>query len=268
MKVSVGQFAPSGSVAQNMATIARLAAEAKRQGGELLILPEESMVAVTAARENFIDEVNAGWPEFLSQLGQIADDNRIALIAGGYEPSGDHRPYNTLVAVNASGAVAGTYRKLHLFDAFSYQESKRIKPGDAGLSVVKFGDFSVGMMTCYDVRFPEQARALIEHDIDLLAVPSAWFKGEHKVDHWETLLKARAIENTVWLAAAGSILPTCIGHSVILDPMGIPSVFLTEESEAVVTTEVKAKRTEEVRRFLPVLKNRRITSTREITEAH
>jgi predicted amidohydrolase len=87
------------------------------------------------------------------------------------------------------------------------------------------------------------------------------------VEHWETLLKARAIENTVWIAAAGTSSDHCIGHSAVLDPMGIPQDFLEEEAEGVATADVTHKRIEEVREFLPVLRNRRFESNAVVVPA-
>ena len=197
----------------------------------------------------------------------LAAELGIAVVAGGYESSGEDRPYNTLVLIDATGRIAGTYRKLHLYDAFSYSESTRIKPGDGGVLVAEVGGIKVGLMTCYDIRFPELARALTDQGADLLAVPAAWFKGEHKIEHWETLLKARAIENTVWVAAAGTSSRHTVGHSAILDPMGVPQAFLEDEAEGVVTAEVTRKRIDDVREFLPVLQNRRFAANERINSA-
>ncbi|WP_285725543.1 carbon-nitrogen hydrolase family protein [Psychromicrobium xiongbiense] len=268
MKVSVAQFSPEGVVEGNLQTIRELVAEAAAEGSQLVLLPEEAMFSVGQVEGDFRQAVEADWTTFVQQLTLIAAEFSVAIIAGGYEPSNDERPYNTLVAVAEDGSILGTYRKLHLYDAFSYQESRRIMPGDGGLSTVRIGEFTVGMMTCYDLRFPELARALAEEGVDLLCIPAAWFKGEHKIDHWETLLKARAIENTYWVAAAGSTSAHCIGHSAIVDPMGVPMAYLNEEPVGLVSAEVTIKRIEEVREFLPVLKNRRLTSVREIVPAH
>lgn len=267
MKVSVGQFNPGGDVAANLAVMRRLAAEARADGGRLVVFPEESMFSVGRVAGEFVAAVEAEWTTFVQGVSRIAADVGIAVIAGGYESSAEARPYNTLVAVDEDGAILGTYRKLHLYDAFSYQESRRIKPGDNGVTLVDIGGFQVGIMTCYDIRFPEQARALALAGADLICVAAAWFKGDHKVDHWETLLKARAIENTVWIAAAGTSSDHCIGHSVVLDPMGIPQDFLDDEVEGVATADVTHKRIEEVREFLPVLRNRRFESNAVVVPA-
>lgn len=257
MKVSVGQFNPGGNVVRNLTVMRRLAISSRADGGRLIVFPEEAMFSVGEVAGDFAAAVDAEWTTFVQGLSRIAADVGIAVIAGGYESSGEERPFNTLVAIDDDGAILGTYRKLHLYDAFSYQESKRIKPGDNGVTLVEIGGFRVGIMTCYDIRFPELARALTLEGAELICVAAAWFKGEHKVEHWETLLKARAIENTVWVAAAGTSSAHCIGHSAIVDPMGIPQDFLENEAEGVVTTDVTHKRVEEVREFLPVLRNRR-----------
>lgn len=257
MKVSVGQFTPGGVVSENLAAMRRLAEDARAAGSKLVVFPEESMFSVGKVDGDFAQVVDAQWTTFVQGISLLAAQVGIAIVAGGYESSGEDRPYNTLIAVDETGAIMGTYRKLHLYDAFSYKESERIKAGDDGITIVEIGGFKVGIMTCYDIRFPELARALTLQGAELICVPAAWFKGEHKIDHWETLLKARAIENTVWVAAAGTSSAHCIGHSAILDPMGIPVVFLDDEPEAIVTANVSHKRIEEVREFLPVLKNRR-----------
>ncbi|MCZ2404522.1 carbon-nitrogen hydrolase family protein [Paenarthrobacter sp. Z7-10] len=268
MKVSVGQFNPGGDVGENLATMRRLADAAKAQAASLIVFPEESMFSVGRVHGDFAAAVDAQWTTFVRGLSLLASEVGIAAIAGGYEGSGEDRPFNTLIAVADDGRIIDTYRKLHLYDAFSYQESKRIKPGDGGIKLVTIGGLRVGIMTCYDLRFPELARALADEGADLICIGAAWFKGDHKVDHWESLLKARAIENTCWVAAAGTSSEHCIGHSVILDPMGIPQVFLNDEPEGIATADVTLKRIEEVREFLPVLKNRRLAGTARIVPAH
>ena len=267
MKVSVGQFSPSGDVAENLDVMRSLAAKARADGAELIIFPEESMFSIGSVSGSLAEAVQAQWSTFVQQLSLLAAGLEIAVVAGGYEASDEERPFNTLVIIDATGRIVETYRKLHLYDAFSYSESTRIKPGDGGVKVARIGDLSVGVMTCYDIRFPELARALADQGADLLAVPAAWFKGDHKIEHWETLLAARAIENTVWVAAAGTSSRHTVGHSAVLDPMGITQVALEDEPEGVVTVEVTRRRIDEVREFLPVLENRRFAPNEEIIAA-
>jgi predicted amidohydrolase len=182
----------------------------------------------------------------------------VAIIAGGYEPNGTERPNNTLVAVDSTGAPVAHYRKLHLYDAFSYQESAYVTPGPELPPVVELAGVRVGLVNCYDLRFPELTRHLMAQGADLISISAAWVAGRRKEDHWETLVRARAIENTVWVAAAGSISPSCIGASLVVDPLGVVRAALGDEREATVTVDISPSRTEAVRRVLPSLENRRI----------
>jgi len=268
MKVSVGQFDPSGDVSQNLSVMRSLAEEAKAAGAGLILFPEESMFTIGKVEGELAAAVDSNWSTFVQQLSFIAAQAGIALVAGGYESSGEARPYNTLVIVDETGRIVDTYRKLHLYDAFSYQESRRIKAGDGGLKLFDLGGLRIGVMTCYDLRFPEMARGLADQGADLICVAAAWFKGDHKIDHWETLLKARAIENTCWVAAAGTSSSHTVGHSAILDPMGVVQDYLNDEPRGVVTVDVTRRRIDEVREFLPVLRNRRLASSVEVVEAH
>lgn len=259
MKISVAQFAPTGSVAENLETMESWAEQASIDGSALVLFPEEAMLAVGKVQGALADAVEHEWSSFVQKLSFIAAKHSIAVIAGGYEGSGESRPYNTLVAIDATGRILGTYRKIHLYDAFSYQESTRIMPGDPeAVPLFEIGGLKFGVQTCYDVRFPELSRRLALAGADVLLVSAAWFKGEHKVEHWETMLKARAMENTVWVAAAGTSSTHTIGHSAILDPMGVPVEFLGDERSGMVTAEVSRRRIDEVREFLPVLANRRL----------
>ncbi|BBE21495.1 hydrolase [Arthrobacter sp. MN05-02] len=268
MKVSVGQFRPGGDVPANLAVMRELAAEARGEGAELIVFPEESMIAIGKVDGALHEAVEANWTTFVQQLSFLAADHGIAVVAGGYEPSGEERPFNTLVLIDATGRIVDTYRKLHLYDAFSYSESTAIRPGDGGIKIAEVGDIRVGLMTCYDVRFPELARALADAGADLICVPASWFKGEHKIEHWETLLKARAIENTLWVAAAGTSSSHTIGHSAIIDPMGVPQAHLEDEERGIVTTDVTRRRVDDVREFLPVLRNRRFARNDTIVDPH
>ena len=256
MKIAVGQFAPTADTAENLRTMRRLTEQAAAGGAQLVVFPEEAMFSERLLGEDFEELVLRGWSGFVQQLSFLAAQTGVAVIAGGYDGSADGRPYNTLVAVDAQGAILGTYRKLHLYDAFSHRESDRIRPGDKGVTVVRIGELAVGMITCYDLRFPEICRAVVDAGAELLTVPAAWFAGEHKVDHWQALLKARAIENTVWVAAADTCSEHTVGRSAVLDPLGVV-VAEAGEDETVLTADVTRERIAEVRETVPVLANRR-----------
>jgi predicted amidohydrolase len=195
--------------------------------------------------------------EFVSTLTDLAKEHATTMVAGMFERSPDPaRPYNTLVVVDANG-LRISYRKIHLYDSFGYKESDRLTPGDIEPVVVGIGGLSVGLMTCYDLRFPELARLLTEQGAEMLVVPAAWVAGPGKVDHWRTLTKARAIENTVYVAAAAQPGPRYTGHSLVVSPSGEVCAEEAGDGEAVVEARIERSVLEETRARNPSLSNRR-----------
>jgi predicted amidohydrolase len=197
-------------------------------------------------------------------LAAAAQEHGIAVVAGLFEPAGDGRVYNTVVAFDAAGQLTAAYRKIHLFDALGQRESDLVAPGDE-VVIAELGGLRVGILTCYDVRFPELARALTVGGADLLVIPAAWASGLFKEEHWVTLVRARAIENTIWVAAADQVpdpaepaqgAPAGVGRSLLVDPMGTVRVDLGPAAR-VGSGEVDTELTKEVRTVLPGLNNRR-----------
>ena len=154
------------------------------------------------------------------------------------------------------GDLLATYRKTYLYDSFGYRESDRLTPGDGAAVTIKADDVTLGLMTCYDLRFPEFARGLVDAGAEALVVPAAWVRGPLKEDHWATLLRARAIENTCYVVAAGQTGATYIGCSMIIDPMGVALAALGDET-ALAVADVTPSRLADVRRRNPSLENRR-----------
>jgi len=193
---------------------------------------------------------------FVNGLRQAAARNGIAVVAGMFEPGSRERVYNTVVGIRPDGEILGSYRKIHLYDAFGGQESDRIQPGDGSTLVFKLAGLTFGVMTCYELRFPELARHLTEQGAEVLLLPAAWVRGPLKEMHWETLTRARAIENTVYVAACGQVSDRSIGLSAIIDPMGVV-IANAGETEGVTTGDVSPERLAEVRRTNPSLAMRR-----------
>jgi predicted amidohydrolase len=155
---------------------------------------------------------------FVREVERVAAERSTTVLAGMFEVSGQPgRPFNTLVL---RGAATADYRKVHLYDSFGYRESDRLTAGPLSAVTARLGDLTLGLMTCYDLRFPEQARALVDAGADVLVVPAAWVAGERKVDHWRTLVRARAIENTTYVVAVGQPGPRYTGHSMVVEPLG------------------------------------------------
>ncbi|MFJ6217005.1 carbon-nitrogen hydrolase family protein [Streptomyces sp. NPDC092296] len=260
MKVAVAQFEPTGTVSDNQTVITRMTAAAAGAGAGLIVFPEEAMLSADHVDTPLVEAAAAAWPGFVAHLSAVAREHGVAVIAGGYEADATtpDLPYNSLVAVDADGTVLATYRKMHLYDAFSYQESRRVLRGDAGPCVVRIGDFNVGLVNCYDIRFPEFTRTLVEMGADLLSVSAAWVRGPLKEDHWATLLRSRAIENTCWVVASSLVSDDCIGMSMTVDPLGVVRGALGEEREGLLLVDIDQERLDEARTRLPVLRNRRI----------
>jgi predicted amidohydrolase len=195
---------------------------------------------------------------FVSTMAGLAAEYDTTLVAGMFERGEDPaRPYNTLAVVDEHG-VRAAYRKIHLYDSFGYKESDRLSAGAVEPIVAEVGGFRLGLMTCYDLRFPELARALVSLGADVLVVPAAWVAGPGKVHHWRTLATARAIENTAFVAAVGQPGPRYTGHSMFVDPMGrVGPEQAVEDGERILGGRADRAVLDEARATNPSLANRR-----------
>ena len=167
-----------------------------------------------------------------------------------------NRVYDTAIWIDNSGNVASVYRKLHLYDAFGFKESDKFHPGDDIAPLTVLGDGRFGMMICYDLRFPELARMLTLQGANILLAPSGWVQGDLKLDHWQTMIKARALENGCYVIAPDQVGNIYIGHSMAVDPLGRTLVDLGE-NEGVEVIDLDFNLVYETREKLPLLKNRR-----------
>ncbi|GAA0573459.1 carbon-nitrogen hydrolase family protein [Kribbella sandramycini] len=255
------QAAGSADKAANRELVTRLVAEAAADRPDLIVLPEAIMLDFAAEGGSVAAEAEPLDGEFVATLRKSAVEHGVAIVAGMFERSCDQaRPYNTLLAVGADGTLLGAYRKIHLYDAFGYKESDQLTPGDVVPVVVKIAGHTLGLMTCYDLRFPELSRALVDAGAEVLLVPAAWVRGPLKEHHWTTLLTARAIENTCYVAAAAQNGKKYSGRSQILDPQGI-AVAALAEADGHITADISTDRLTGVRRQNPSLANRRFAVT-------
>jgi predicted amidohydrolase len=261
MRVALGQLPVSSVPSVNLARVEAAVTSAAARGAQLAVFPEGMHARFSADLRQAAQPLDG---PFCAGLAQAARRNGVAIIAGVFEPAGDERVFNTTVAFDADGQLAAAYRKIHLFDALGQRESDSVAPG-AEPVIADLGGLRVGFMTCYDVRFPELARTLAVDGADLLVLPAAWASGLFKEEHWVTLVRARAIENTIWVAAAGQVpdpeekptaAPTGIGRSLLVDPMGTVRMDLGS-AEGVAAGDVDPARTAQVRSVLPCLSNRR-----------
>ncbi|MDF2561732.1 MAG: Nitrilase/cyanide hydratase and apolipoprotein N-acyltransferase [Microbacterium sp.] len=237
----------------NLTACIRAAHEASRRGVQLLVFPE------TASSRSDDPEVTPHAEDigegFVPALASALADLDMTIIVGVTEGRGEERPYNTLVAMRR-GRIVAVYRKLHLYDAAGMRESDLVTPGEGPVATFDVDGFRVGLMTCYDVRFPELARLLSEQGADILAIPASWVHGPLKEEHWRTLCAARAIENTVYVLGAAQTGGTRIGRSAVIAPDGVAEAAAGYAEELIVAR-VSARRLSQARARFPMLQQTR-----------
>lgn len=255
--VAVCQFAPTASRADNRERIAEQTAAATARGAKLIVFPEYSSYFVDPMDASLAANAEDLDGEFVATLTALAADYSVVIVAGLAERAADgQRVRNTVVAVRGDGILA-VYRKQHLYDAFGQTESDWVEPGTVGeAATFDLGGLRFGLMTCYDLRFPEVARTLVDADADALVVPAEWVRGPLKEHHWTTLLAARAIENTVYVVAADHPTPIGVGHSQIVDPQGVV-IAGVGTSAGIAVAAVERSAIERVRATNPSLRVRR-----------
>jgi predicted amidohydrolase len=254
MRVALVQMAAGLDPDENLATMRRLTSGVE---AELVVFPEAVMHDFGKPDTPLGPSAQALDGPFVDGMGKIAASASATVVAGMFERSADpDRPFNTLVAVGPDGSLAATYRKAHLYDSFGYRESDRLLAGAATPVTVDVGELRIGLLTCYDLRFPEHSRALVQDGAQALVVPAAWVRGPLKEDHWVTLLRARAIENTVYVAAAAQCGRAYCGRSMLVDPMGV-AVAAAGDEEGVVRGEIEPVRVAAARERNPALLHRR-----------
>ncbi|MCI2264356.1 carbon-nitrogen hydrolase family protein [Sediminivirga luteola] len=255
LTLAVAQFTAGRDTAANADACARLIAATGGRAG-LTVLPENAMYSDPLKEGDGYSESLDG--PFITRIREAARTAGVNVLVGFTETSETPRPYNTLVFVQKDGEIGGVYRKIHLYDAFGFKESDRVEPAPIGDPLVfEIDGVRVGALTCYDLRFPEASRWLADHDVHVIALPAAWATGPAKELHWETLIRARAIENTLYFAGCGQTLPHCTGASIIIDPMGATVASAGEEPEAIAYGSVRTERVETVREKNPSLANRK-----------
>ncbi|MBO0848298.1 MAG: carbon-nitrogen hydrolase family protein [Pseudonocardia sp.] len=257
VQVAVAQFAAGTNKEENLKLVREAVATGADAGAELVVTPEIGM---------YFDHANTGTVRnaepldgpFLTSVREGVRAAGVSAVVGLVEKlEDDARASNTLAAIAPDGELIGVYRKVHLYDAFGYRESDTIRPAEIVEPLVfDLGDLRFGAMTCYDVRFPEMARTLVDAGATAILLPAAWAVGPAKEDHWATLVRARAIENTCYLVASGQTGPRCTGQSMIVDPMGTV-LASAGERPGIALARLEAARVDQVRAVNPSLANRR-----------
>jgi len=264
VRAAAVQLTSTADRERNLATADRLTRAAAAAGAELVVLPEKWPVLATP------EETAAGAEPFdgpaLAWARATARELGIDLVAGSIaERVPDReRGSNTSIHVGPDGDVRAVYRKLHMFDVEvggrTYRESEHEAPGDEIVLSETAGGVELGLTVCYDVRFPELYRILAVRGARVLTVPAAFTLATTR-DHWEPLLRARAIENQAFVIAANQIGEHAPGfrsggRSMIVDPWGVV-LATAPDAETFIAAELDLERQAEIRRTLPSLANRR-----------
>lgn len=235
MLVAAVQISSGPDSGDNLSLARTAVREAADRGARLIVLPEATSQSFDSGR---LDKQAADLDgEFATGLRQLADDLDVVIVAGTFRPADTverdgktiNRVYNTAV-VTGAGHHFG-YDKIHTYDAFNYRESDTVHPGEE-LATFELDGLTVGVAICYDIRFPEQFKALADAGAEIIVVPTSWADGPTKLNNWRTLTAARALDSVSYIVAAGQARPggdekageasgpTGIGHSVIIDPTG------------------------------------------------
>ncbi|HEX3773109.1 MAG TPA: carbon-nitrogen hydrolase family protein [Polyangiaceae bacterium] len=268
LRVAAVQLQSQDDVEQNLGTCRKLVAEAAECGAKLVVLPENfAYFGADDTKHRIAEQLGDRAGKIQSALAEMAERAGVFLVAGGFPEASSERarPFNSALVFGPSGELLTAYRKIHLFDVAlqdgtNLSESAGTTPGSE-LVTFEIGRFRVGLSICYDLRFPELYRKLVERGANVLLVPAAFTLHTGK-DHWHALLRARAIESQSFVIAAAQWGKhprgrTTYGHSLVVDPWG---TIIAEASDqiGVVSATLDLTYLEQVRAAVPCLNHRRI----------
>ena len=263
MRIACVQMTSRADKAANLESAGRLVAQAASTGADVVVLPEKwNAIGDVDVLHTAAEPLEGG--ESVEAMAGWARRHGVTLVGGSITErrEGREKLSNTSLVFDAEGNVVATYRKIHLFDVevggVTYRESEAEEPGDVPV-VANVEEWGIGLSVCYDVRFPELYRILALEGAEVLTVP-AHFTTPTGRDHWHVLLRARAIENQCYVAAAGQVGETlpgkpAYGRSLVVDPWGTV-LAQAPDVETVIVAELDRARLQEIRSKLPSLANR------------
>ncbi|TLX69346.1 MAG: carbon-nitrogen hydrolase family protein [Thaumarchaeota archaeon] len=247
---------------ENLAHSLRLIKQAAENNAQLVCFPEFQMAysPPEQKREQLYQVAEKINGNFISKLLNSAKKNKINVIATIYEiintNKQNHKVSDTAVLISDRGKLESVYRKIHLYDALGFKESKKLTAGNIIERPIKTSVGTLGLLICYDMRFPEISRILTVNGASILVSPSAWVSGIMKEEHWEIMLKARAIENGVYVIAPNQLGNIYSGRSMVIDPFGSTLVDMGNR-EGMELVNIDNSRVDTIRGTLPLLENRR-----------
>lgn len=261
MRVALAQIVSTEDVAANLRLVVEAAERAAAEGADLVVLPEATMRSFGHSLRDVAEPVEGPWGR---EVTAAAERLGLTIVVGMFTPGDEGRVRNTLLVTGPQGTTS--YDKVHLFDAFGFMESRTVQPGAAAVTAT-VGRTTIGLATCYDIRFPDLFTATALAGARVQIVCASWGAGEGKAEQWELLAQARALDSTSIVVAVGQgepsaagvvavpDAPTGIGRSVVVSPMGEVLHKLGPEPELLVV-DLDLDAVDAARRALPVLDNR------------
>jgi len=263
MRIALAQILSGSDPAANLQLVREYTGRAADAGAQLVVFPEATMCRFGVPLAPIAEPIDGPWA---NGVRRIATDSGITVIAGMFTPAGDGRVTNTLIA-----AGPGTpnrpdthYDKIHLYDAFGFTESRTVAPGHEPV-VVTVDGVRVGLSICYDIRFPALYTELACRGAQLIVVCASWGSGPGKLEQWTLLARARALDSTSYVAAAGqadpgdsltgSGAPTGVGGSLVASPLG-EVVASAGDRPQLMVADIDVDRVAQARDSIAVLRNR------------
>jgi len=258
-KVAVVQFKASTNKETNLKKIIKFIEKAYSKKARLCAFPEFMMFFTSSSQtpKQLSQEAEKITGNFVTEICKAAKEYKIQVVGTFYEKSSKKdRVYDTSFLIDKTGKVISTYRKIHLYDALGFKESKKLVAGKKITKPTKSSIGKMGMMICYDLRFPEMSRILANSGSEILVAPSAWVKGKGKEEHWITINKTRAIENGCYVIAPDQVGNIYCGRSLVVDPFG--NILLDmKKKQGIAIVDIDTNKVKQTRKVLPMLKNRR-----------
>jgi predicted amidohydrolase len=260
MRIAVAQILSGTDPADNLQLVRDYTGWAAGSGASLVVFPEATMCRFGVPLAPIAEPVDGPWAE---GVRRIAADAGITVVVGMFTPADDGRVHNTLLAVGPAGSGTDAhYDKIHLYDAFGFTESSTVAPGREPV-VVGVDGLWVGLTTCYDLRFPELFTTLARRGAQLIVVSASWAAGPGKLEQWTLLARARALDSTSYIVAAGqadpgeplaSSAPTGVGGSLVVSPFG-DVVAAAGADPQLLVADVALERVAKARQTIAVLRN-------------
>ncbi len=265
MRIAVAQILSGTDPTENLQLVREYTGRAADAGASLVVFPEATMCRFGVPLAPIAEPVDGPWANGVRRIATEAD---VTVIAGMFAPADDGRVTNTLLAVGPEGTGTPNqpdthYHKIHLYDAFGFTESRTVAPGREPV-VITVDGVGVGLTTCYDIRFAELFTTLARRGAEVIVVSASWASGRGKLEQWTLLARARALDSTSYIVAAGqahpgeplaSSAPTGVGGSLVVSPFGDVVASAGSDPQLLVA-DIDLERVVKARETIAVLRNR------------